>query len=126
MIVLYYTLSNASCRKAKRWFKEHEIEVVERRIQYISRKDLLRVLTLSENGFFDLMKRPPQCEATIKSMIDRILGMSFNEGVDFVLAHPETLKTPLIISKNKFTTGYNDDAIRAFIPSDYRSIKLTS
>lgn len=124
MIILYYTLSNESCRKALKWFKDHEIEIFKKRIRYISKKDLIHALSISEYGFYELLKRPEQCEISIQRAIGKIFDMSFNDSLNFIMAHPEVLRVPLMIDKNNVITGYNSETIRTFIPKDYRNVKL--
>ncbi|WP_081165175.1 ArsC/Spx/MgsR family protein [Lactococcus garvieae] len=124
MIVLYYTLSNISCRKAINWFHEKEIPIAEKNISDISKSDLIHTLRLSENGFLDLLRRPAQCKDFMKSMIEDVLEMSFNDSVKFILSHPEILRLPLIIDKNKYIVGYNTEKIRIFISRAYRNTRL--
>lgn len=115
MIVLYYTKSSGSCRKASKWFKDNEIEVVEKNLKYISQKDLVHALSLSEQGFMDLLKCYSRSDYKIQIMIDKVLSMSFQNGTDFVLEHPEVLKAPIIFDEKKLMTGYNTEEIRMFL-----------
>lgn len=120
MVVLYYNVSNCSCRKAKRWFRANGIEIEEKRIDYISKKDLIYALSLSEKGFSDLLKRTTQCDAHMKEMIENIICMSFNDGVDLLLENPHLIKVPLMLDKHKLVIGYNSEEIRVFVPSQHR------
>lgn len=80
MIVLYYNRSNGSCRKAIRWFRERGIFILEKRIEYISKSDLMEALTLSNNGFQDLLKNRNITTPSLENKIQEILSLSFNEG----------------------------------------------
>lgn len=124
MIVLYYSLSNSSCKKAMQWFKEHHIEFCEKKIREISREDLLHALYLSENGFPDLLKRTSQCESEVKNLIKQCQSLSFNEAINFVLEHPQILKLPFMIDEKRLVLGYNVETIRSFIPRVYRNVEL--
>lgn len=123
MVVLYYTKSNKACRAASAWFQERNISVHRKHVRSISKSHLLYSLSLSENGFNDLLKRTSNCDAHVKVVIEKIQSVSFNEGVSLVLKHPEVLRMPLIIDKDKIVTGFHPDRIRIFIPHYYRRIE---
>lgn len=122
-IVLYYTSGNGSCKKALQWFNEHEIEISPKKIHYISKTDLTHALSLSETGFYELLKQADRCEPSVEKAIHNILEMSFNDSITFILEHPEVLKVPLIIDEKKLIIGYNSETIRTFIPRNYRGLE---
>lgn len=124
MIVCYYNIRNSSCRKAMGWFRDRNIQIKEKKIERITRSDLLTALSLSDEGFLDLLKNPNISATELKNRITKILSMSFNESVDFVLQHPEVLRLPLIFGENKLVLGYNIDDIRVFIPNNQRRYKI--
>ncbi|MFK4898927.1 ArsC/Spx/MgsR family protein [Lactococcus petauri] len=126
MIILYYKTSNGSCRKAMEWFRKHDIEVFEKNIAYIAKKDLLEILALSRTGFSDILKKRTRCEKHVKAKIEKISSLSFNEAVTFTLMNPDMLKVPLILGENKYVVGYNSETIRTFIPKSYRNLELNT
>lgn len=122
MIVLYYNLSSSSCIRALDWFRSHGIEIHKERINNISRESLIQALTLTENGFSDLLKNKGNNQGKVQCMISDVQSMTFNEGISFILRHPELLKVPLTISENKLAVGYNAENLRVFISKKYRDI----
>ena len=118
-------MNNESCRKAINWFDEQEIKISRKNIKDISRADLINALSLSSNGFLDLLKNVNQSKTSIQFMIQKLLTLSFDEGIDFLLEYPELLKVPLILDNHKLIIGYNVDEIRTFIPKQYRKIRLS-
>ncbi|MBA1393688.1 transcriptional regulator Spx, partial [Lactobacillus sp. XV13L] len=52
MVTLYTSPSCTSCRKAKKWFKEHNIPFKERNIfaQPLSKDEIKRILQMTEDG----------------------------------------------------------------------------
>ena len=124
MVVVYYDLTNGSCRKTRHWFRERHIEIQERRVDYISKNDLLHALFLSEEGFFELLKRPSRCDERVKVLLEKVYSLSFNEALQFILEHVELLKTPLIFDDHSLVIGYNAEAIRVFISSAQRKIQI--
>ena len=57
MVIIYTTPSCASCRKAKAWLEEHQIEYVEKNIFAfpLTKEDIRLMLKNTENGFEDII-----------------------------------------------------------------------
>lgn len=119
MIKIYTTNSCASCRKAIKWFKEHNIPY--REVNFfntpITRDDIMKMLENTEDGFEDIIST--RSKVFMESNLN-IEDMKFNELVDFIIAHPSVLKRPIIVDDNKMQVGYNDEEIRTFIPREIR------
>lgn len=126
MISLYYGASNGSSRKSVKWFSEQKIFINKKRIDYISKKELVHVLSLSNNGFQDILKKSHITTPHIRNMIQKIALMSFNESVDFILNHPEVLRIPIMVDETKLIIGYNSETIRIFIPKNRRNFHFDS
>lgn len=124
MITFYYDTSNLSSRKADLWFDNAGIEVQMRRLPLITREDLLHILYLSENGFPDIMKKEGKTLDKHNELMKEILDMNVSDGVNFILLHPELLRSPLIFDEHKLMVGYNVEKIRAFIPRQHRRLQL--
>lgn len=124
MITLYCKTGNGSCWRARKWFKEHDIEPLERRIEYISREDLIHALSLTENGLSDLLKWPSRSTLQMRAQLNRIQIMKFEESINFILAHPDVLRTPIIIDEHKLVVGYHSERMRIFLSREYRALQL--
>lgn len=124
LITCYYTTSNTSCRKAEAWFENNGIEVSMKRVEHISRADLLHILSLSENGFRDLLRGIGRTGSKFDRLINMIKTMKFNEAVDCILSSNELLRVPIIFDEKKLVVGFNLDEIRAFLPRDYRRLQV--
>lgn len=124
MIKLYYGISSASSRLALSWFKNQNIKVNSRRISHISKKDLYHILSLTENGFSDILKSEKRSNDKVQAMMKEFQGMGFSEAVDYLVQHPEMIRVPVILDENKIFIGYHSDEIRQFIPSTYRRLEL--
>lgn len=123
MIKIYTTPSCASCRKAKKWFEDHNISYQEKNIftQPITRDDIKAMLNNAENGFDDIISLRSK---VIKDNNLDIQEMKVSELEQLILEHPSILKRPIIIENRKFQVGYNDEEIRVFIPRELRKISL--
>ncbi|MGL4337230.1 MAG: Spx/MgsR family RNA polymerase-binding regulatory protein [Turicibacter sp.] len=120
MIEIYTSPNCTSSRKAKNWFKEHDIKFVEKNIftSSINRNDLKKMLERTENGFEDIISTRSKAFKEYQSKIDE---MSMNELLDLIIEHPSILKRPIIIDKSRFQVGYNDEEIRSFLPRSMRN-----
>ncbi|QPS70376.1 ArsC/Spx/MgsR family protein [Lactococcus garvieae] len=118
---IYYRGSCASSKKALEWFRSHDIEIEVVKIREITHKDLIHVLSLSDNGVFDIVKRSsgPVSDENIKNR-EKINNMSFNEALVYLKKHPALLMTPIILEADRCLIGFNSEQIRQFFPIKYR------
>ncbi len=120
MVTIYTSNSCAGCRKAKEWFKERNIDFVEKNFftSPLKKDDLLKILKHSFNGFEDIIST--RSKIFMENNLD-IDSMKYNELIEFIIANPSILKRPIIIDDNKMQVGYNEEEIRAFIPPHMRN-----
>lgn len=126
MVILYYGKSSSTSRQAVAWFEDLGIEFIKKRIEHISRKDLIRILSLSENGFPDLLKRATGKRIQINEVKKHLNQSSFDEAVDYLLENMDIIKVPIIFDEHKLLIGYNMESIRMFITKDHRKGKRIS
>lgn len=106
------------------WFKKHDIECCKKRIDRICKEDLLHFLSLSENGFSDLLKNPNRTKHLYLKQMECLEKMNFNTSIDFIIKHPHLIRVPLILDGDKFSIGYNEEDIRIFLSKKYRNLEL--
>ncbi len=125
MIQIYTTPSCSSCRKAKKWLEQHQIEYKEKNIFNIqlSRDDIMMMLKNTENGFEDIISTRSKIFQDMNLDIEE---MAMNDLVDFIITNPSVLRRPIIIEDSKMQVGYNEDEIRTFIPKRLREIIMTT
>ncbi len=123
MIHIYTTPSCVSCRKAKKWFEERNIEYTEKNIFSIklSKKDLQNILKFTLNGVFDIISN--RSKVVSESKLD-IEAMTLNELYDFIIENPSALRRPLIFDSENLQIGYNEDDIRMFIPKELKKLMI--
>ncbi|MFP4078789.1 MAG: Spx/MgsR family RNA polymerase-binding regulatory protein [Candidatus Izemoplasmataceae bacterium] len=121
MIQMYTTPSCSSCRKAKKWFKEHRIEFREKNIFNVklTRDDIMNMLKNTEGGFEDIIST--RSKVFQDNNLD-LEEMTLNELTNFIIENPSVLRRPIILEDNKMQVGYNEDEIRTFIPKRLREI----
>ncbi len=125
MIQIYTTPSCSSCRKAKKWLEQHQIEYKEKNIFNIqlSRDDIMMMLKNTENGFEDIISTRSKIFQDMNLDIEE---MSMNDLVEFIIENPSVLRRPIIIEDSKMQVGYNEDEIRTFIPKRLREIIMNT
>ncbi|MDH6363801.1 regulatory protein spx [Enterococcus sp. PF1-24] len=123
MISLYTTPSCTSCRKAKAWLREHDLQFKERNIfaNPLKKDELIAILKLCENGTEDIISTRSKIYQKLNLKFDEI---TLEELVDLMEKHPDLLRRPLIVEGQKLQIGYNEDDIRRFIPRDVRNAKF--
>ncbi|WP_416037906.1 ArsC/Spx/MgsR family protein [Lactococcus formosensis] len=120
MIILYYEPGNSSCKKAIDWFQNKNISLLKKKIDSLSREDLMYALKISDDGFASILKRNSKSSIKSKKIIEDIEEMKFYDSINLILKHTELIRTPFIIGENKIMTGFNSEEIRRFIPRVYR------
>ena len=121
MLVVYTSPGCASCRKAKKWLKDHEMPFIEKNIfsTILNEKEIRFLLERSENGTDDIISK--RSKVIRESNVD-IESMSINELVHFVQDNPSVLKRPIILDERRLLVGYDDEEIGMFVPGQLRNI----
>ena len=121
MLVIYTSPGCASCRKAKQWLKDHNMEYIEKNIfsTILNEKEIRFLLERSENGTDDLVSK--RSKIIKESGVD-IDSMSTNELIRFIQTNPSVLKRPIIMDERRLLVGYDDEEIGMFVPEQLRSI----
>jgi regulatory protein spx len=125
MLKLYTTPSCTSCRKAKRWLIDHNIEFVEHNImrEPMQENDLLHVLQLTENGTSDIISTRSKVYARLDKDLDTL---TVKELIRLIQENPSLLRRPLIVDDRRLHIGYNEDEIRVFLPAEFRKQELAT
>lgn len=117
------TPSCTSCRKAKAWLDEHEVEYTERNIfvDPLSKAELKYILRLSETGTEDLISTRSDAYKVFKKNIQEA---TLDQLLDLLVKHPEMIRRPIMVDTRRLQIGYNDDEIRRFLPRKIRKLDL--
>lgn len=120
MIILCYDTSSRASRQAISWFEYYGIKVHKRRVEQISKGELKHILSLSETGFPEILKKPTGTGTRIHTVNQKLHNMGFEEAIDLILENKDILKVPLIFDDYRLAIGYNTDTIRTFIAKEHR------
>lgn len=121
MIVVYTSPGCASCRKVKKWLKDHELKYIEKNIftTLLNDVEIRHLLNRSENGTDDIISK--RSKIIQENRVD-IESMSTTQLIEFIKQNPSVLKRPIIVNDRVFQVGFDEEEIDAFIPSNLRKI----
>jgi regulatory protein spx len=123
MVTLYITPSCSSCRKARAWLQEHQIEYVERNIisEPLTIEEIKSILRLTEDGTEEIISTNSKTYQQLNVDID---SLPLNELYELIIDNPQMLRRPIILDHKRLQVGYNDDEIRRFLPRRLRTFPV--
>lgn len=120
MLTLFMKTNCSSSREARMWLDVFSISYKMKSIRGITREELVKILSLTENGFEDIIIGNGTARA--KHVRVFIYRKSFNEAVDFLIGNPEFLRVPIVLDQNKIQVGFTESQMRKFIPREKRRL----
>ncbi|MDR3330404.1 MAG: Spx/MgsR family RNA polymerase-binding regulatory protein [Mycoplasmataceae bacterium] len=122
MIKIYTSSGCLGCRQSIKFFKDHNLEYIEKDFTKIplTRQELMDILTMTENGFDDILSIRSNEFKKHRSKLDDYV---MEDIVKLIIEHPQILSRPLIVQylKNepyRLLIGYNSSDIEIFLNSD--------
>lgn len=121
MVIIYTSPGCASCRKAKQWLKDNQIEFKEKNIftTLLDENEIKYILSRCENGTEDIISVRSKAFQSLKKGID---DYSMKELVTLIQKNPSILKRPIMLSKKSLVVGYDDDEITTMMPAELRPV----
>lgn len=123
MITLYVSPSCTSCRKAKAWLEEQNLEFNEKNIFHepLTKEEIKHILSLTEEGTSELISYRSQAYQALSEDID---DLSLNELLELFENEPSLIRRPIIMDDRRLQIGYNEEEIRCFLPRKVRELEL--
>ncbi|MEH7072634.1 transcriptional regulator SpxA [Neobacillus drentensis] len=124
MVTIYTTPSCASCRKAKAWLEEHQIDYIERNIlsNPLTVDEIKSILRMTEEGTSEIISTNSKAFQELNVNIE---SLPLNELYKLIIEHPKMVRRPIIQDEKRLQVGYNEDEIRSFLPRRIRSYLYT-
>ena len=121
MVILSTSPGCASCRKAKQWLKDNQIEFVEKNIftSLLKESEIKYLLSRCENGTEDIISVRSKAFQALQKDID---DYSMKELVTLIQENPSILKRPILLSEKSLVVGYDDDEITTMMPAQLRTV----
>ena len=123
VVTLFTSPSCTSCRKAKAWLIENDIEFVERNIfsEALTTDEIKNILSITDLGKVDIISFRSK---TFQKLILDIESMSIQQLYKVIQDNPGMLRRPIIVDDKRLQVGYNEDEIRRFLPKEIRVNQL--
>lgn len=123
MITLYVSPSCTSCRKAKAWLEEQNLEFSEKNIFHepLTKDEIKQILSLTEEGTSELISYRSQAYQALNKDIE---DLSLNELLELFETKPSLIRRPIIMDDRRLQIGYNEEEIRCFLPRKVRELEL--
>lgn len=123
MVTLFVSPSCTSCRKAKAWLKEHNIDFKERNIftDPLNRDELKQILQKTEDGTEEIISTRSKAFQNLKIDLE---DLTIGQLLDMIEDDPGLLRRPIIMDDKRLQVGFNEDEIRRFLPRDVRTMEL--
>src|SRR5699024_3782533 len=124
MVTLYTSPSCTSCRKAKAWLEEHEIEFKERNIfsEPLSLDEIKEILRMTEDGTDEIISTRSKVFQKLDVDIDKL---TLKDLFELIQKNPGLLRRPIILDEKRLQVGYNEYEIRRFLPRTVRTFQLS-
>ncbi|PWG00617.1 transcriptional regulator SpxA [Levilactobacillus bambusae] len=122
-VLLYTSPSCTSCRKAREWLDEHEIDYVEKNIflEPLSNEEIKRILRLTEDGTEEIISKRSNAYQNLDRDINE---MSLKELYQLIHDEPGILRRPIMTDNKRLQVGYNDEEMGRFLPRYVRVLEL--
>jgi regulatory protein spx len=123
MVTIYTSPSCTSCRKAKAWLEEHNIEYRERNIfsEPLTIEEIKEILRMTEDGTDEIISTRSKVFQKLNINLETL---PLHELYELIQKYPGLLRRPIIIDEKRLQVGYNEDEIRRFLPRKVRTFQL--
>ncbi|NKW95697.1 transcriptional regulator SpxA [Bacillus toyonensis] len=121
MVILYTTASCGSCRKAKAWLEENQIDYTEKNIvsNSLTVDELKSILRLTEEGATEIISTRSKIFLELNINIE---ALSLNEFYKLIIEYPQMLRRPIMLDEKRLQIGFNEEEIRKFLPRSVRTV----
>ena len=111
---IYTKKGDNQCYDAILELENYGILYIEQRLDIvgITREEVDFLARHTENGIMDLLSRQSKEFKRVKN--SRILDMSYNQLVDFIVENPRILAVPIVYSKKRVIAGYSQEEMENF------------
>ena len=123
MITLYVSPSCTSCRKARAWLEENNLEFTEKNIFHepLTKREIKRILSLTETGTKEIISYRSQAYQELDVELE---SLSMTQLLNLFIEQPSLIRRPILLDERRLQIGYNEEDIRCFLPRDVRRLEL--
>jgi regulatory protein spx len=115
MLNLYTSPSCTSCRRAKAWLEEHNIDYVEKNItkEPLTIEEIQEILHLTVEGTDEIISVNSK---TFRNLNIDLESLKLQELYQIIKDNPSMLRRPIIKDEKRLNVGFNEEEIRRFLP----------
>ena len=108
MIKLFSSTNCSSSKKMKQWLITNKLEFEEISIleNTLLKKDILRILSLTENGVEEIISKRSSAYKKLSKTID-FDALTLNSLVELIVQNQKLLRRPLVVDEHRLQEGYN-------------------
>lgn len=123
MISLYVTPSCTSCRKAKAWLEEHQLdyELHHLFMEPLADWEIKNMLRLTEEGTSELISTRSKAFQELDVNLEEL---PLRDLIQLIQDQPGLLRRPIILDEKRLVIGYNEEEIGCFLPREVRRLEL--
>lgn len=112
-VKIYTTTSNSSSRKAVAYLKENDVDFVEKKLtkEFMTYKEFLEVLTLSENGSEDIISTDSMAYKEVVEGKLNLDDITLKQLYELLQQYPRMMKYPVFHDGKNLQVGYNAEEI---------------
>lgn len=116
MITIYTSSSASSCRQAKAWLTDHDLEFNEINLKSytFTETEIRDLFELSMSGTQELIATNSRSFAKLKNQFE---DLSLSQLCKIITKDTSLLRLPILTENDKLMTGFNREAIRVFLPA---------
>ncbi len=127
MIKLFITNGCLGCRKAIKFFQENNIEFSKKDFSTnkLTKKELIDILSLTENGFNDIISIRSKEYKSNKNKID---DLTLEQMINLIISTPMILSRPIILQYDqsdqpfRLLVGYDANDLEIFLRKDHKRL----
>lgn len=110
VLTMYWYPNCSTCKKAKKWFEEHEIDftlihIVEETPSEITLKKLINDSDLEPKKFFNTSGKVYREQ----NMKDKLPNATLDEMVAYLAADGMLIKRPIVTDEERVTVGFKEE-----------------
>lgn len=122
MIKLYETAGCSSCRKAKSWLEENQLDYRSVNIETKPLKfaEIKFLFSLADDIYDVVSKRSNPVQSFKRTHGYELEDVSFNYLIAFLQKNPTAMKRPLLTNGKVLVSGYDADELTVLLPPEKR------
>lgn len=124
-VIMLTAPSVSSVRSARSWFKNNEVEVIERSAKHdmLTVEEVMQLITMTENGVDDLLATRSKAYKEYASLIEEG-SLRLSQMAELIANNYTILSFPIIVKDGFIMSGFNSEDAMKFLPREHKLRQL--